>query len=511
MRSPLGVRVGNQEPRLRSVPAYTSTLGGEAIDLSAAAGQILDPWQSNTVHDILAVEPDGQWCAFETCTIAQRQQGKGGIIETIELAGLFLFGEKLILHSAHEYKTAQEAFLRIKALIDGCSDLSRHVKAIREANGEQQVILMDGARLRFVARSKGSGRGFSGQRNILDEAYALTRTQLAALLPTMSAQPNPQLNQFSTVPDPDTMPEPEEAVLSAIHQRALVAAAGGEPGRLAYHDWSIRQEELPSGDPVTEPAVAREYIELAYRSNPAMGIRISEDYVRSELAALGPAKFSVERLGLWPPDRSKQWAVIPNGDWEAAKDPHSVPVDPVAFAVTVSTDRQWACIAVAGARTDGLLHVELMDRRPGTGWVIERLVDLVARWKPCAVVIDPGSPAGSLVAKVEEAGIELTKPTARDIAAAAGAFYDGISGSREKDPETGEPTGPNPRVIRHRDQAELTEAVAAAPKRPLGAAWAWDQMAAVIDITPVIAVSNALWGYATRPIEAPTVPMVAWR
>ena len=130
-----------------------SDAGQWAIDLAAAAGLVLDPWQRDEVCDILGVDHFGLWCSFETCTVCQRQCGKGGIIETIELGALFLFGERLILHSAHEYKTAQEAFLRIKALIDGCVDLSRHVKAIREANGEQQVILMDGARLRFVARS----------------------------------------------------------------------------------------------------------------------------------------------------------------------------------------------------------------------------------------------------------------------------------------------------------------------------------------------------------------------
>ena len=196
MSWPPAVRVGSQEPRLRSVPPYSATLGPEAVDLAAAAGLVCDPWQALCVHDILAVGEYGRWVAPETCTVCQRQDGKGAIIETIELAGLFLFGERLILHSAHEYKTAQEAFLRIRDLVDGCADLTRYVKAIREANGEQQIILMSGARLRFVARSKGSGRGFSGQRNILDEAFALTRTHLAALLPTMSAQPNPQFNQF---------------------------------------------------------------------------------------------------------------------------------------------------------------------------------------------------------------------------------------------------------------------------------------------------------------------------
>ena len=50
-------RIGIQAPRLRSVPAYSATLGPEAVDLMTAAGQILDPWQSDVVCDILAVEP----------------------------------------------------------------------------------------------------------------------------------------------------------------------------------------------------------------------------------------------------------------------------------------------------------------------------------------------------------------------------------------------------------------------------------------------------------------------
>jgi hypothetical protein len=486
MNWPPAGRIGNQEPRLRSVPAYSATLGREAIDLTAAAGQILDPWQCSTVCDLLAVQDDGRWTSFETCTIAQRQQGKGGIIEAIELGGLFLFGEQLILHSAHEYKTAQEAFLRIKALIDGCADLTRYVKAIREANGEQQIILMSGARLRFVARSKGSGRGFSGQRNILDEAYALTRTQLAALLPTMSAQPNPQLNQFSTVPDPATMPEPDEAVLPGVHARAIEAVRTGIPGSLAYHDWSMR----PGEDPTS--------VDLWYACNPALGIRINEDYVRAELAALGPAKFSTERLGLWPDPSGAQWQVIPRADWLAAAAPEAPHPSPLAFAVTLSTDRRWATIAAAGPIPGGLLLTVVVDRREGTGWVVGRLQELIERWKPVAVVIDKGSPASSLAIEAEESGLELTPIQTRDVAAAAGAFYDGFAGRPAPDPDTGV-MGRDPRILRHRDQPELTAAVAAAVKRPLTSQWAFDQMAAAVDTTPAIACANALWAYQTRP------------
>jgi phage terminase large subunit-like protein len=447
---------------------------------------VLDPWQRLVLDDILGVREDGMWAAFETCTVVQRQNGKGAIIEAIELAGLFLLGEYLILHSAHEYKTAQEAFLRIKALIEGCPDLSRHVKVIREANGEQQVILMSGARLRFVARSKGSGRGFSGQRNILDESFALTRTQLAALLPTMSAQQNPQMNLFSTVPDADTAPAPEEAVLPMVHERAVAALESGRPGRLAYHDWSA-----PRGVDPTDP-------QWWYETNPALGIRIAEDYVAAEAAALGERKFGTERLGIWDDPKGLAWLVIPKADWLAAEDPDSSTVDPVAFAVTMSTGQdRHVTIAAAGRTENDLLSVSLVDRRAGTGWVIPRLTELVEKWRPCGVVIDKGSPAGSLAAEAEEAGLELTPIATRDVAAAAGAFFDGIAGRPAPDPITGE-LGRDPRVIRHRGQVELSAAVAGAVKRPLSSAWAWDQLAAAVDISPLIAVSNALWAFRTR-------------
>lgn len=479
------------------MPQYTTSAGHEAADLAAQAGLILDEWQRLALVDLLGERADGRWSAFEGAVIVPRQNGKGAIIEARELFGLFLGGEKLILHSAHEYKTAQEAFLRIKALVEGSSDLSRQVSAIREANGEQQIILRSGARLRFVARSKGSGRGFSGDLNILDEAYALTRTQLAALMPTMSARPNPQILYFSTPPDEDTAPLPEDAVLPALRERGLV----GGP-RLAYLEWS------PPDDVPYDPADP----EVLYATNPAAGIRITEEFAEAELAALGPAKYSVERLGAWP-KKGAEWRVIPEADWLAAGDPDSAMVDPVAMAAVVSSDRAWVSIVAAGARSDGLLHVELVAR-VGVGDALARIKALTERWSPCAWVVDEGGPSKSLAESVEAAGIELTKPTMRDVAGAAGALYDGIAGRPQPDPETGQ-VGEDPRVIRWCCREELLEAltaaVAGAVKRPLGAGWAWDQLAAAVDIGPLIAVGNALWGYVTRPPDEDIQPLVAWR
>src|SRR2546423_15374516 len=85
-------------------------------------------------------------------------------------AGLFLFGEKLILHSAHEFKTAQEAFRRVLGWIESKDHLRKRVKRIRTSHGEEGIELIDGARLRFVARATGSGRGCAGHCAVRGEA-----------------------------------------------------------------------------------------------------------------------------------------------------------------------------------------------------------------------------------------------------------------------------------------------------------------------------------------------------
>jgi hypothetical protein len=146
-----------------------------------------------------------------------------------------------------------------------------------------------------------------------------------------------------------------------------------------------------------------------------------------------------------------------------------------------------------------------VDRREGTGWVLERLQALVEKWSPVAVVVDKGSPAAAVATELEEAGIELQGINAREVAAAAMAFYDGISGVRSKDPETGV-EGPDPRVIRHGNQPALNDAVAAAQKRLMshGSTWTWDDPG-----SPLAAVSNALWGYRTRPVAEQAQPFFA--
>lgn len=446
---------------------------------------MLDDWQADVLVDSLGIRPDGKWASFRVGLIVPRQNGKGSVVEARELAGLFLLGERLILHSAHEYKTASEAFLRMRALIQSTPDLDRHVKAYHQANGEQGIELRDGARLRYVARSKGSGRGFAGDANILDEAYALTDEQLAALMPTMSARANPQMWLTST--------PPLDVAATLMDLRAEAVA---EAPRLAYFEWSppVGFKATPKDQPLTNGDRL-----MWAECNPALGIRIEPEFVESERGMLSDEAFATERLGVWPALADGQWQVIGEEAWVARTDPDSRPVDPVAFAVDVTPDRRLACIAVAGLRADGGLHVELVEHRAGTSWVVGRIGELVERWKPCAVVVDGGAAAGSLIAGLEAADIEVSKPSAREVGQACGSLFDAVCGD-----------DPN---LWHLAQDPLAAALAGALKRPLADLWAWDRRSVSVDISPLVAVTLALWGHGVYGHEKPPefAPMVAWR
>jgi len=191
--------VGVQKPTHSWAPPAVSNSAREAIELCAAVGMPLDEWQQNVLTLWLGERADGTWAAFEAALIVARQNGKGGVLEARELAGLFLFGDKLIIHSAHQFDTSIEAFLRMKNLIDGSDFLRKRVKRVMNSHGDEGFELLNGARLRYKARTSGGGRGFSGDLVVLDEAQELTSRQLAALMPTLSARPNPQLVYTGTV------------------------------------------------------------------------------------------------------------------------------------------------------------------------------------------------------------------------------------------------------------------------------------------------------------------------
>lgn len=220
MSSRSAVLLGNAPPRFRVVPPSVSFAAGlEMVELADSVGLVLDPWQRETLVAASGEDELGRWAASEVAINCDRQNGKGGILEAREIGGLFLLGEWLLTHTAHRVDTCLEHFRRVKALVEGSADLTRKVRVIREANGQESIELMTGARLNFKARSKGAGRGFSGDFLGLDEAMWLT--DLGSMVPSLSASPNPQIYYAGSAP----LPRAESDAWRAIVRRGRRLAA----------------------------------------------------------------------------------------------------------------------------------------------------------------------------------------------------------------------------------------------------------------------------------------------
>lgn len=470
---------GSQQPRILSVPPHDATdAGAEAVGLAADVGLVLDPWEAFVLERSLHERGD-RWAAFEVGLLVSRQNGKGAILEARELAGLFLFDERLILHSAHEYKTAAEGFRRVLSLVEGSDMLRRRVKQVRTSHGEEGIELLSGQRLRFIARSTGSGRGFTGDCIILDEAYNLPDAMVEALLPTVSARPNPQIWYTTTAPDRDLAPCDH---LARVRRRGI---KGDDPG-LFYAEWSIdpHDEFCPDGCRQHDD---RASVTSWLKANPGAPVRISIEHMAREFAAMAPAGYDRERLGVgkWPADGSG-WQVISQQQWDGLEEtarPFPQIQAPIAIAAHATPDQSFGSIAVAGLRPDGLLQVEVPEHRPRIDWMVKRLAGMVEQWKPCALVINDKGPAGPVADALETAGIEVVKPSHPEAARAAGHFYKLVTDAK---------------ILRHLPDSTLAVALSGAQRRPVGDAWTWTGASLAVDISPLVAVTLAAWGHATR-------------
>lgn len=460
--------LGAQRPRVSSVPTYAYSDGLDAIELVESAGRHLDDWQSWVLTHMLGARTDGQWAAAEVGLSVPRQNGKGDIIMARELAGLYVLEEELIIHSAHLYPTAKEAFRRILGVIEDCADLKRKVKRVSHTNGDEGIELVNGSRLKFVARSKGGGRGLFGDTIILDEAFALVDDHIEALLPVMSSRPNPQVLYVSS----PALDAETGAVWMGIRKRGEAAANG-----LFWADWGC------------EPGSNLDDISNWRASNPALGIRISLESVARERQAMSPDGFGRERLGIWPETAGD--AMISPELWQKLATSTKIRPDQPVFAVDVAPDRQTAAIVAVGLLEDGRHLLSIVDSRPGTSWIPERVADLHERRRPLCWVLDAKSPAATLIPALAEHGIveadreeprrgQLIVMNAYDTAIAWGLFVDRAR-------QLG---------MAHLDEPPLNVALAGAKVRTLGDGSAWARRSGT-DITPLVAATQASWAYET--------------
>ncbi len=479
------------KPRVCHVPeAANWSLGVRAVEWARAHKMGLDPEQEFMLHSMLGLRGDGLWQSFEWGVNAPRQNGKGEILMARELFGIFELGERLLIHSAHEFKTSVRHFKRLEEVIRRNPDLLAQVKrspvgerrivGFLYSHGDESIQLENGAKIEFRTRTKSGLKGVDDVALlVLDEAQILSEWAHGTMVPTLrasKAERGPQLVYAGNAPDQEK--DDHAIVWTRVRERGVEQ----DEDSLVYFEYSLDFEspdEVPE-EVVRDPAMWQ-------MVNWAMGRgRIREDHMAKELKALGWRQFITELLnvGDYPETDLVGNSEISMEAWAETEDETSILEDPVCISFDISPGRRTSVVA-SGMSRARKKHVEVVHCRAGTGWVPARMVELCEKHDVVEIVCDGFGPGNTIANRIEEqTGLTVRRLKSGEYADACGQFANDVE---EHD-------------VVHIGQDELTTAVRGARTRPLVDRWAWSRSKSKTDPGPLIACSIALWSMVDRDI-----------
>ena len=461
---------GSQEPRIRVQPERVSTDGPDAAMLMEAYGLELDPWQQEIVDCWLGMDGKGDYNVTSAGLALPRQNGKNVCLEAREFFGLVVNGER-ILHTAHQVRTSKKSFRRLAAMFTDKRhpEVTDIVKQIRYTNGEECIELDNGGTIEFSARSRQAARGFDGiSLVVFDEAQELTDDQVEAIMATLSASSTGtrQIIYTGTPPYPGCPGE-----VFRRRRNICITVAGRHD---SWHEWSVEGKSIND--------IQVEDRTLWYMCNPALGIRLTEDFTEEELRSMSADGFARERLGWWMPviETSEAYA-IPAEVWDACGTDAPKPEGRTAFGVKFTPDGSEVCLCGAVVTEDGG-RIELIERRPtgmGVQWLVEWLNERYT--KACCVVVDGKNGVDVLVEKMESVWRyrgSVIRPSAKQVIAAVSMLTDALNTQT---------------ITWYSLQKDLRESAITSIKRPIIGGWGFggDNSA------PIEACALALWGART--------------
>ncbi len=470
--------------------------------MAAAFGLNLDPWQQlvmlealkkRIICDECRIRPNSccfnvdnpdrpihLWAAKEVGLMVSRQNGKNSILEAVELAGLLLFGERLIIHTGQEAKTAKEAQRRLSDLLDSHgAEYGVKYKAT-QSNGMEGIELIggsnSGARVMFQTRTAKAGLGLSADRVICDEAMFITPESIQVLLFTLSARPNTQI--WYTGSAADEVIHPDCHIFAGVRARGIAKTGN----RLCYLEWSAPDDADPAA------------IESVAMSNPALGRRISLEDVQTEYQTFHSTDnmraFGVQRLGIghWPVLGGSR-SDLPKDKWLTLKDPSPELVgDAVSVLYRAPEGGPWA-IAAAQRTSAGKVHVEVgYSGSDPANVVLDRYVEVLTTWGLERAFVGRGA-ADAATTKLEAAGFAVETANLMEEAQACGGLLDEVLAE-------------NP-ALSHGGRDDLNTAAGSAVKKGLpSGGFVWENVSENTYPT-LMAATLARWAlikYAPRPV-----------
>ena len=457
------VRYGCESPRLFTPPLReltpTTSAGFGFIDFAQdVIGLTLLPYQRWLAIHAMELRPDGRFRFRTVLVLIARQNGKSTFLQAMTLWRMWVDRIPMALIAAQSLEKAEEVWAGAVEMAQGTPELAAEMLDPIMAAGKKELKTTFGSRCKVQTANRKGGRSLSADLVDLDELREHhTWDAWAALTKTTMARPNPQT--WATTNAGDDL----SVVLNELRETALQQI--GQPNTdFGIFEWSASEgcdlddrDEWAQANPALGWLITEEAIAAARRTDPEWVFRTEVLCQRVNLAAASP-------LPNWP---------------NVAEPGVTAPPGICAFAVDVSWDRSTAWIAAAVALPDGTHHLEVVEARQGTDWVLGRLRELCATWHPVGIGLQAsGAPASTLLGELDEfLDVPVIGVGGADLARSCGALYDAVARG----------------AVRHPAQEAVDHAARHAAIRPLSDAWVFDRKRSGVDIAGLIAEALALW------------------
>jgi phage terminase large subunit-like protein len=274
---------GALKPRLHSPWLKGETKGTQIAELAERIGQPLLDWQKLILDDMCTVDKQGMFIRKTNLLLIARQSGKSHLARMRCLAGLFMFGEKDILIMSSNRAMAMKSFNIMADIIERNDWMRTQLKdgdpkkGIRRTNGDERIILANGAQLEVAAATSDGARGRSADFLWIDELREVSTAAMDAAKSVTLARMNSQRLFTSNAGDAYS------TELNSLH----AACRNYPPKSLGYYEYS-----------------APDFCDIWDRNawalaNPSMGFLISVEAIEETIASSSPDAARTETLCQW--------------------------------------------------------------------------------------------------------------------------------------------------------------------------------------------------------------------
>jgi hypothetical protein len=425
------------------------------------------PWQQQLFDVALEYEPDNDYPGGRNFVYREvdfgtpRQSGKSlWCLVKLVHRGLKMGPSQASVYTMQTGADASRRLLDdwVPQLQD--TPLTAAVGKVRRTVGSEMLQFKTRSTLEILRSGKSAGHGRTLDEACIDEAmHDVDERREQAVVPAMFTRPNPQLVVTSTAGTDES-----------IYWRRKVdegrrVAESGVTEDICYFEWSI-----PEDADIYSEEVWREF-------HPALGHTQSVAAMKHAARSMSEMEFRRALGNQWTRQADK---VIDWMAWVECRSMDGRIGDQMVLSADVNRERTSASISAASWSENGIVDVELIEKRDGISWLTPRLVELRDRHFPSKIVVDGAGPIGPMIPEFVRAGLDLHPVTSGELAKACGSMYDRIM----------------ERSIRVRPNDDLDDAVSGAAKFQRGDSFIWRRSTPQCDISPLVCATLALWGVA---------------